>query len=131
MFACSRAVINPMIDAGFGRIVCVSSIAAPMGQMGGTAYSAAKAAVSGFVASLSKEAGRFGVRVNSVLYGNAPHPSRTPDRQAELDTWSHLGRVGRPGEFANAVMFLVSEESSYITGTTLEVDGGIMRMALL
>lgn len=131
MFICSKAVLDAMIERGWGRIVCVSSIAAPLGQINGTAYASAKAGVEAFVRSLSKEVGRHGVNVNAVRYGNAPHPSRTDQRQVQIDEWSHLGRVGRPDEFAAAAVYLASDDASYVSGTTLTVDGGLIHFATL
>src|SRR4051794_3994016 len=130
-FFCSKAVIGPMMERRFGKIVCVNSIASTLGQMGGTGYAAAKAGLDGFVRSLAKEVGGHGINVNCVLYGNAPHWTRTEERQRDLDSWSPMHRVGTFEEFANATVFLASEEASYITGETLVVDGGITRFALL
>jgi len=93
-FLCTRAVINGMIERRWGKVVCVNSISAVYGQRAGVGYAAAKAGLSGFVHSVAKEVAPFGVNVNAVLFGNAPHPSRTAERQAVLDSWSHFGRVG-------------------------------------
>jgi NAD(P)-dependent dehydrogenase (short-subunit alcohol dehydrogenase family) len=130
-FFCSKAVIGRMMERRFGKIVCVNSIASTLGQMGGTGYAAAKAGLDGFVRSLAKEVGGYGINVNCVLYGNAPHWTRTEERQRDLDSWSPMHRVGTLAEFANATVFLASEEASYISGETLVCDGGITRFALL
>ena len=130
-FVCTRAVIGGMIDRGWGKVVCVNSISAVLGQRAGVGYASAKAGLGGFVASLAKEVAPHGVNVNAVMIGNAPHPSRTPERQAALDGWTHLGRVGRPDEFAAAIAFLASDEASYLSGSTLTVDGGMLRVAPL
>ncbi|MCB0997570.1 MAG: SDR family oxidoreductase [Acidimicrobiales bacterium] len=126
-FLCSRAVLPTMMAAGWGRIVCVNSISAENGQRAGAGYAAGKAGLVGLVASLAKEAGASGVAVNGVTIGNAPHPTRTPDRQALLDGWVHLGRVGRYDEFAAAIAFLCSDDASYLSGSFLAVDGGFHR----
>jgi NAD(P)-dependent dehydrogenase (short-subunit alcohol dehydrogenase family) len=131
MFVCSRAVLPGMVARRYGKIVCVSSISAALGQMGGTGYAAAKAGVAGLVRSLAKEVGAYGINVNAVMYGNAPHHTRTEERQRDLDSWSHLHRVGRPDEFAKATIFLASDDASYITGEVLRADGGLTRFALL
>ena len=130
-FLCTRAVINGMVERGWGKVVCVNSISAVYGQRAGVGYAAAKAGLSGFVHSVAKEVALFGVNVNAVLFGNAPHPSRTPERQAVLDSWSHFGRPGAYEEFAAPIAFLVSDDASYLSGSTLVVDGGTLRFAQL
>ena len=130
-FICTHAVLDGMIERGFGKIVCVNSISAVFGQRAGVGYAAAKAGLSGLVGSLAKEVAPHGVNVNAVLIGNAPHPSRTPERQARLDSWSHFGRPGRYEEFAAPIAFLVSDDASYLSGSTLVVDGGTLRFAQL
>jgi NAD(P)-dependent dehydrogenase (short-subunit alcohol dehydrogenase family) len=130
-FICSRAVVGGMVDRGFGKIVCVNSISAVFGQRAGVGYASAKAGLSGFVASLAKEVAAAGVNVNAVLIGNAPHPSRTPEREAVLNQWNHFGRHGRHEEFAGTIAFLVSDDASYLSGSTVVVDGGTLRFALL
>ena len=126
-FLCSRAVVPAMLERGYGRIVCVSSISGENGQRAGAGYAAAKAGLTGLVASLAKEVGARGVGVNGVVFGNAPHPTRTPERQAVLDEWVHLGRVGRYEEFAAAIAFLCSPDASYLSGSMVAVDGGFHR----
>ena len=130
-FVCTRAVIGGMLDQGYGKVVCVNSISAVFGQRAGVGYASAKAGLSGFVASVAKEVGAQGVNVNAVLIGNAPHPSRAPERQALLDQWTHLRRTGRPYEFAAPIAFLASDDASYLSGSTLVVDGGTLRFAQL
>jgi NAD(P)-dependent dehydrogenase (short-subunit alcohol dehydrogenase family) len=126
-FLCSRAVIAPMLEHGYGRIVCVSSISGAYGQRSGAGYAAAKAGLTGLVASLAKESAAHGVRVNGVILGNAPHPTRTEERQAVLDQWVHVGRVGEYGEFAAAIAFLCADDASYLSGAMVPVDGGFHR----
>ena len=130
-FLCSRAVIPSMVARGRGHIVSVSSISATNGQLSGSGYAAAKAGLTGLTASLAKEVGGKGVNVNGIIVGNAPFPNRDPARQAQLDTWVHVGRVGRHDEFAAAIAFLCSEDSSYISGAMIPVDGGFHRFNLL
>lgn len=130
-FLCSREVLPRMIDQGWGRIVCVNSISGENGQRAGAGYAAGKAGLVGLVASLAKEAGESGVRANGITIGNAPHPSRTPDRQDLLDEWVHLGRVGAYEEFAAVVAFLCSEDASYLSGAFVATDGGFHRFNLL
>jgi NAD(P)-dependent dehydrogenase (short-subunit alcohol dehydrogenase family) len=130
-FICAHAVLDGMVERGFGRIVCVNSISAVFGQHAGVGYAAGKAGLTGLVHSLAKEVAPHGINVNAVLIGNAPHPSRTPERQELLDSWSHFGRVGRYEEFAAAIAFLASDDASYVSGSTLVVDGGTLRFAQL
>jgi len=130
-FICAHAVLDGMVERGFGKIVCVNSISAVFGQRAGVGYAAGKAGLSGLVGSIAKEVAPHGVNVNAVLIGNAPHPSRTPARQELLDSWSHIGRVGRYEEFAAAIAFLASDDASYLSGSTLVVDGGTLRFAQL
>jgi NAD(P)-dependent dehydrogenase (short-subunit alcohol dehydrogenase family) len=128
---CTRAVIGPMLERGWGKVVCISSISATMGQQGGTGYSAGKAGLHGFVRSVGKEVASRGVNVNGVIIGCAPHPTRTPEREALINQWNHFNRHGTYEEFASAIGFLCSDAASYMSGTMIEVDGGIGRFALL
>ncbi len=128
---CTRAVINPMIERGWGKVVCVSSISATWGQRAGAGYASGKAGLHGFVRSLAKEVAASGVNVNGVVIGCAPHPSRTAEREALINTWNHFGRHGSYEEFAAAIAFLCSDGASYLSGTMLEVDGGITKFNLL
>ncbi|HLH69864.1 MAG TPA: SDR family NAD(P)-dependent oxidoreductase [Candidatus Dormibacteraeota bacterium] len=121
-----RAVLKGMVERGYGKVVCVSSISAVLGQEAGSAYAAGKAALHGLVPSVAKEVARFGVNVNLVVLGNPPHPSRTAARQAYLDRLSHLGRVGRLEEFGRAIAFLLSDDASYLSGAALAIDGGLL-----
>ncbi len=119
-------VLPGMIKQRYGKIVCVSSISAILGQENGAPYAASKMALHGLVSSVGKEVARHGVNINVVILGNPPHPSRTPERQAFLDSLSHLDRVGRLEEFGKSIAFLLSDDASYISGTTLPIDGGLL-----
>jgi len=130
-FLCSRAVLPAMLAKGRGHIVSVGSISGTNGQRGGAGYAAAKAGLAALVASIAKETAGRGVSCNGIIVGNAPFPGRPERRQAELDSYVHLGRVGRHDEFAAAVAFLCSEESSYLSGAMIPVDGGFHRSNLL
>jgi NAD(P)-dependent dehydrogenase (short-subunit alcohol dehydrogenase family) len=130
-FLMSRAVLPSMLAKGRGHIVSVSSISATNGQIAGSAYAAAKAGLHALTASLAKEVGPRGVNVNGIIVGNAPFPGRDPDRQALLDSWVHLGRVGAHAEFAAAIAFLCSQDASYLSGAMIPVDGGFHRFNLL
>jgi len=130
-FLCSRAVIPGMVAKGRGHIVSVGSISGTNGQRGGAGYAAAKAGLGALVASLAKEVGAQGVSVNGIVVGNAPFPTRSAERQGELDRAVHLARGGRTDEFAAAIAFLCSEDSSYMSGAMIPVDGGFHRSVLL
>jgi NAD(P)-dependent dehydrogenase (short-subunit alcohol dehydrogenase family) len=130
-FLVSHAALPTMLSQRSGRIVCVSSISGHNGQRAGAGYAAAKAGLTGFVASLAQEVGAQGIGVNGIVVGNAPFPTRTPERQAQLDEWVHLGRVGRYDEFAAAIAFLCSPDASYLSGTMVPVDAGFHRFNML
>lgn len=128
---CTRAVINSMVERRWGKVVCISSISAVWGQQAGIGYAAGKAGLHGFVRSLAKEVAPANINVNGVVIGCAPHPSRTAEREDLINQWNHFHRHGRHEEFASAICFLCSGDSSYMSGTMMEVDGGIMRFAQL
>ncbi len=130
-FLCARAAIAPMLARGRGHIVSVGSISGTNGQVSGAGYAAAKAGLSALVASIAKEYGRRGISSNGIIIGNAPFPNRPQQRQDELDSYVHLGRVGAYAEFAAAIAFLSSEDSSYLSGAMIPVDGGFHRSNLL
>lgn len=129
-FYCCRAAIPEIIKAGGGAIVNIASVAGYVCYPGGTAYAAAKAGVSGLTRALAGEVGRHDIRVNAV----APGPIDTPLARTVLKEMATrddpqpfagvIRRWGRPEEIANAVAFLASEQSSYITGDTISVSGG-------
>jgi len=121
-----KSLLPGMLERGYGKVVCVSSFSAVLGQEAGAPYASGKAALHGLVSSVSKEVARRGVTINAVVLGNPPHPSRTEARQAYLDKLSHFGRVGRLDEFGKAIAFLLSDDSSYISGAAIPIDGGIM-----
>jgi short-subunit dehydrogenase len=135
-FLCTRAASRIMIAQKSGAIVCMSSGAregTPWSahHAGASAYSAAKAGIHGFIRDVALELGEFGVRINAV----APGPIDTERTagsflaMAEPPEYSPyklvpLRRIGKPSEIADAVLFLASDEATYITGTTLNVAGG-------
>ena len=125
---CARAVINHMMERRTGAIVSISSTAGVIGMMKGVEYSAAKAGIIGMTVTLAKEAAEYGIRVNSVspgIVGTERVFKMAPDRIPVWEKGIKLGRLCKPEEIASAVLFLVSDESSYITGQYIIVDGGL------
>ena len=111
-----------------GAIVNISSIVGKTGNIGQAAYASSKAGVVGMTKSLAREWAQGGVRVNAVLPGfvASPMTEAVPDKVlAMMEAQIPVGRVGQPEEIAAAVEFLGSDDASYITGTTLEVTGGL------
>src|SRR5213080_586735 len=125
---CCRLALRGMIAARWGRIVNVVSPAAFLGQEGASNYAAAKAGLVALTKSLAREVARFGVTVNAVSPGLVEtHLLATlpAARRQEMDRQVALGRPGTPEEIAAAILFLASPAASYVTGTTLHVDGGL------
>jgi 3-oxoacyl-[acyl-carrier protein] reductase len=117
-----------MIIASQGNIVSISSFSALRGNFGQTNYDAAKAGIIGFTKTLSKEVGKFGVRVNAVAPGfiESKMTDAMPDEvKAMVKKLISLGRTGKPEEVAKVIAFLSSDEASYITGNVVNIDGGL------
>jgi NAD(P)-dependent dehydrogenase (short-subunit alcohol dehydrogenase family) len=135
-FLCTRAAVPHMMRARYGRIVCLSSGAREgtpwtAYYQGGSAYSAAKAGVHGFVRDVALELAEHGINVNAVAPGPIDTERFGPGLRKLNETVEYspnrmtpLRRLGQPFEVAHAVLFLASDESSYITGHTLAVTGG-------
>jgi 3-oxoacyl-[acyl-carrier protein] reductase len=125
VFHCCKFGLEIMRDGG--SIVCVGSLAAKIGFHGQSNYAAAKAGVHALVRVLARECARRSIRVNAVAPGVIDTPMMAQVSEAarkELSQSIALGRLGRPSDVANAVLFLCSPLASYITGHALEVDGG-------
>ena len=126
-FNVTRSVIEGMRSRQWGRIVQISSINGQKGQYGQANYAAAKAGMHGFTISLAQENARFGITVNTVSpgYVGTDLVMAVPDDiRAKIIAQIPVGRLGRPEEIAHAVAFLTSEESSWITGSNLAINGG-------
>jgi acetoacetyl-CoA reductase len=128
LFNMCRPVIEGMRDRNFGRIVNISSINGQKGQMGQSNYSAAKAGEIGFTKALAQENARKGVTVNAICPG---YIGTEMVRAVSKDVLEKnilpqipVGRLGEPEEIARCVVFLASDESGFITGSTLSVNGG-------
>jgi acetoacetyl-CoA reductase len=126
-FNMARAVIEGMRGRGFGRIVNISSINGQAGQIGQTNYAAAKAGMLGFTKALAQEGASRGVTVNSLApgYTETEMVRAVPANVLEqIVARIPVGRLGKPEEIARAVLFLVADESGFITGSTLSINGG-------
>lgn len=126
-FNMSRAVIESMREKKFGRIINISSINGQLGQFGQTNYSAAKAGIFGFTKALARENAARGITVNAVAPGYIATDmvkAVRDDIMKQIIALIPVGRLGEPEEVARAVLFLASEESSFITGETLSINGG-------
>jgi len=129
VFLGTRAAIPKMLEAGGGSIINISSIMGLVGSAGGhPAYNASKGAVRIFTKAIAVRHGKDNIRVNSVHPGFMPPMSSgiayDQDQRRQSLEQTPLGREGRVEEVANAVLFLASDEASYITGAELAVDGG-------
>ncbi len=128
VYRLSKAVLRPMMKKRKGRIVNIGSVVASMGNPGQSNYCAAKAGVIGFTKALAKEVANRGITVNVVAPGfiaTDMTDAMTEEQKSAIMVNIPAGRLGEGKDIANAVAFLVSEDASYITGTTLHVNGGL------
>jgi 2-hydroxycyclohexanecarboxyl-CoA dehydrogenase len=125
-FLCCQAVVPDMIEAGWGRIINISSSSAQTGSARQTHYAASKAGVIGFTKSLAQEFATSGITVNNVPPGfvNTEGLHESPVDVEGFAPKTPMKRPGRPENIAAAVAFLASEDADYITGHTLSVNGG-------
>ena len=129
VFRASRAALRPMMKQRYGRIVNITSVVGASGNPGQANYAAAKAGVAGMTRSLAREVGSRGITVNCVAPGFIETDmtrSLAEAQSAALLAQIPLGRLGQASEVAHAVAFLASPEASYITGTELHVNGGML-----
>jgi 3-oxoacyl-[acyl-carrier protein] reductase len=123
-FWTTRRALGPMLRARFGRIVNVASVVGPRANAGQSNYAASKAGLIGMTKTVAAEVARRGVTVNAVAPGFIK-TDFTADVPSAVVTAVPARRVGTPEEVAACVRFLAGEEASYVTGTTLTVDGGM------
>ncbi|MBI4190202.1 MAG: SDR family oxidoreductase [Betaproteobacteria bacterium] len=129
----THAVLPHMIAANHGKIVFISSDAGRVGSTGEAVYAAAKAGLLGFTKTLAREEARHNIRVNCICPGLTDTPQLQHNIQdpqigkiiLSVQKWIPLKRFGKAEEIANAVLFFVSDQSSFITGQVLSVSGGL------
>ncbi|HRJ11963.1 MAG TPA: acetoacetyl-CoA reductase [Alphaproteobacteria bacterium] len=127
-FNMSRAVVPSMKEKKFGRIINISSVNGLTGQFGQTNYAATKAGIIGFTKSLALETARSGITVNAVAPGyvqTAMMENIPEDVLKKIIDRVPVGRLAKPEEIARAILFLADDESAFITGETLSVNGGL------
>ncbi|WND03132.1 acetoacetyl-CoA reductase [Temperatibacter marinus] len=126
-FNMCKAIFPSMKEAGFGRIVNVGSINGQAGQYGQVNYAAAKSGIHGFTKALAQEGARFGVNVNAIApgYVDTDMVAAVPDEVLKkIIAKIPVGRLGIADDIARGVAFLTADEASFITGSTLSINGG-------
>jgi 3-oxoacyl-[acyl-carrier protein] reductase len=127
-FLITRAALRPMIRARYGRVINITSIDGLVGNAGQTNYSAAKAGQIGFTRSLAREVASRGITVNAVAPGivkTAMTEVLNEAQWGEIIARIPMARDGKPDEIAPAIVYLASDEASYITGKVFAIDGGL------
>ena len=129
VFNCTKAAAPYMVEAGSGVILNASSVVGLYGNFGQTNYVATKAGVIGLTKTWARELGRKGIRVNAVAPGfiATEMVQKMPEKIIDgMVSKTPLGRMGKPEDIANAYVFLASDKASFIHGTTISVDGGVI-----
>jgi 3-oxoacyl-[acyl-carrier protein] reductase len=128
VFNCAQAVWPDMVERSWGRIVTMASVAGTLGGFGQASYAATKAGVIGLTKTLALEGARHGVTANAIvagIIGTEAFGFGNPEMNERMVRRTALRRTGEPEEVANVIAFLCSDLASYITGTALQVSGGI------
>ena len=135
VFLCSRHVIPEMVEAGGGSIINCSSVSGVTGNAGGSAYNASKGAVHNLTKNMALDFVGRGIRVNNIcpgvietpmLVGDITDPKELKKARRRSGAKQVMGRWGRAEEVAEAALFLASRESSYVNGTSIFIDGGLL-----
>jgi len=129
VFLCARAVVPYMIEGGGGVILNASSVVGLYGNFGQTNYVAAKAGLMGMTRVWARELGKYHIRVNAVAPGfiATDMVKSMPDKILQsMKEHTPLGRMGQPDDIANAYLWLASDAASFVSGTILSVDGGVV-----
>jgi 2-hydroxycyclohexanecarboxyl-CoA dehydrogenase len=124
----TRALLDPMIERGSGKIVNVASDAGRVGSSGETVYSGAKGGLISFSKGLAREMARYSINVNCICPGPTETPMLMALPEKHLEAFKRaipMRRFGQPQDVANAILFFASDRSDYITGQTLSVSGGL------
>ncbi len=128
VFNCTKSVVKHMSKQRSGKIVNIASVVGLMGNAGQANYAASKAGVIGFTKTVAREFAQRGININAIAPGyiQTPMTEVLPEKvKEELMRLIPMGRLGQPEDVAQAVLFLVSEASNYVTGQVLNVNGGI------
>ena len=128
VFNCSKNVVRMMVKNQYGKIINISSVVGEMGNPGQVNYSSTKSALIGFTKSLAKELGSKNINVNAITPGFIDTDITEVLSDSIKDKYKEiipLSRFGKPEDVAKAVLFLASDDSSYITGEVLKINGGL------
>ena len=128
VFACTRAVVNHMIENGYGKIISIASVTAHNGNFGQTNYAATKAAVVSMTQTWAKELAKYGINANAVApgYTATEMVQKVPEKILDsIKSKTPSRRLGKPEEIAAACAYLASDEAAFVNGAVLKIDGGL------